>query len=976
MKSADEPSRFGGILGRLRPGLRGKLALFSGLLIFLLSGALLAVALKQQEKTIRELSLQGVIARLAPVRKTTQEMQHTVRNLVRLEEFRAAVERHRQRGARDDRSPPDNRFTFEYLQEMRSRLREQLKIRSGGELGEREFQILEKNAAIIHRALQQIDDSASPALVKKTYLQLRGPGRALDRELRSIYRHRAVLRQAFLGLDLSRYRVESINLYYATHFDSANLEPHRDLARRIRELRGDLASVDRQTNPEQYEAILYNLRGLDERRKQQLSTEFFRINSRQLWEQKELLQGLYRLRRSFYEQRPLLDPQISQYHDRRTDSNYIASTIIFFITPEVTERARLIRKTLHSPEGIFWRRYLEREKTLNQELAALVEKMKTSAEFRGTKNTDDEDGKPEGEKKRVGTTDDLRKRYARLLKKRGGLFEETRRLFQVSGESERLELEGRLTAEKKRLQEVQGQVGVVRAELRNVKKREDRNRLKKKLRNLHRELGNRITRIQDLKSRIDYYFGPRDRIIDAFENLRSALLEDSLFMNLEFDAEGYNSYVESPRNRQAVRERWAQIRNWILFGCGKSGECRGEGGISPRLRKSIGSSAMLIRSRDQAERRMWDLDCRDLVWLSDRSLFENTAGYTRILFDRSRLTRTIARKQRHLTDTALSIGLRIVFLALLLSGLVVRTIRSIIAGADRVRHGDFSVRFDYRGSDEIGNLVRSLNLMTAGLREREELRGEMSAAEEIQKLLLPRQTPASMERFLSIGHFYKAMSGVGGDYYDFIDCGGGSMMFCIADVSSHGVGPAIVMSLLRSQLHSIAQRGVHDPATVLLELNARLFRETPSGMFITMFLGVYEGNSGNIQYCSAGHNRGLVHRRTGGIVEELSAGGLPLGWMDNDDFRELLAVHRIRLEPGDLFFQFTDGVNEALRPNFEQFGTIRLKTVIERTAHLQPQTIVRSVALTVEKFTGKKIICEGPSELNDDIAMIALRRRI
>ena len=140
----------------------------------------------------------------------------------------------------------------------------------------------------------------------------------------------------------------------------------------------------------------------------------------------------------------------------------------------------------------------------------------------------------------------------------------------------------------------------------------------------------------------------------------------------------------------------------------------------------------MTRTRTDLQSEMFRLDATPLGELVDKLLYETTAGFTRILVDQTEIRARIRAERDSFLDTALSIGLRSIFLAFLLSGLLVGAIRRIIAGASRVGRGDLDVQFDYSGRDELGQLTDSLNNMVTGLREREEMRGELQAAEEIQ----------------------------------------------------------------------------------------------------------------------------------------------------------------------------------------------------------------------------------------------------
>ena len=165
-----------------------------------------------------------------------------------------------------------------------------------------------------------------------------------------------------------------------------------------------------------------------------------------------------------------------------------------------------------------------------------------------------------------------------------------------------------------------------------------------------------------------------------------------------------------------------------------------------------------------------------------------------------------------------------------------------------------------------------------------------------------------------------------------------------------------------------------EPGRILRDLNTSVYAETPSHVFITMLLGVYDRETNRLEYSSAGHNRGLVYRYEKDTVEVLQGGGLPLGLEEDDVFSSILEEHKTDLNKGDLFFQYTDGINEATNNDGDQFGTRRIERILQAAGKKKPETIMSSMVTNLETFTEKKVMKDGPTELSDDIAMIAFRR--
>ncbi|HNJ03781.1 MAG TPA: SpoIIE family protein phosphatase, partial [Leptospiraceae bacterium] len=413
--------------------------------------------------------------------------------------------------------------------------------------------------------------------------------------------------------------------------------------------------------------------------------------------------------------------------------------------------------------------------------------------------------------------------------------------------------------------------------------------------------------------------------------------------------------------RTQFENRYNYMRKWIL-----------DGGVEVYY-PYAGAGEHLLFNRRNALERMITIDTTPIDDLASQALREESAGFVRIFVDPAKFQEDRAQERDRILDTALAFGLRIFFVAMLLSAFLVRRIQEIISGARQVGVGNLAVTFETRGSDEVTDLARSLNQMVDGLREREAMRGEMSAAEEIQRRLLPDRMPDNMAEALSFGTFYKAMMGVGGDYFDLMEAGPASMVFCIADVSSHGSGPAIVMTMLRSYLRAAVKR-TRDLRKIVLDLNARMFEETPSHMFITMFLGLYDRDKHTIEAVNCGHNKSFIYKYSSGAIEEFESTSLPLGAVDSDLFATAVTTQTIKLSQGDLFFQYTDGLNEGMNAAGEEFGLLRVKDILRENGRKKPVILLEMIAKAAEEFTGKKIFVPGPSEQKDDIAMIAFRR--
>jgi serine phosphatase RsbU (regulator of sigma subunit) len=471
---------------------------------------------------------------------------------------------------------------------------------------------------------------------------------------------------------------------------------------------------------------------------------------------------------------------------------------------------------------------------------------------------------------------------------------------------------------------------------------------------------------------------------DSFRYLRDAALYDYMQIKYGSGAGSLREYMSSSGVRARHRARWRTVRNWVVSGSGETGFPQF---VSGYKRVQTIDNGVLAFGRSEVESYMWFLDSTPIaseVTLTGFSPGEDSlsaylqrelvTGYNEVLIDKSEGIKRVERNTAMLLYYSVFLAVLSVALTYFFAGIMVKRIRGIIAEAKRVRGGQLDVVFPQKGMDEIEDLGASLNAMMTGLREKEQLKSELYAAGELQKQLLPDKLPSNLDRFYTIGSYYMAMQGVGGDYYDFIELDADRLFFCIGDVSNHGVGPAIVMSMLRAHLHGIINRGKCDIKEIMLELNAMIYYDTPHHIFVTFFSGIIDKTDNTIVYGSAGHPRSIVYRYKSSSIEVLDGGGLPLGMDDNDFFEDTIAIQKIKLMPGDLFFQYTDGLTESMNDAREQFGDDRLHNLISENSKKKIDILIKNISESVNLFSGVDPEDSDGKKPGDDMAMIAVKR--
>jgi serine phosphatase RsbU (regulator of sigma subunit) len=243
--------------------------------------------------------------------------------------------------------------------------------------------------------------------------------------------------------------------------------------------------------------------------------------------------------------------------------------------------------------------------------------------------------------------------------------------------------------------------------------------------------------------------------------------------------------------------------------------------------------------------------------------------------------------------------------------------------------------------------------------EQERFERELQLAREIQQRFQPTAPPA-VEGYELQGISFPSYE-IGGDYYDFIDCPDGRLVVALGDVSGKGTSAALLMSSLHAAVHAQVAlcRAI---AETIGAVNRYLADNTPANRFVTLFYAELDPATGSLAFINAGHNPPLI-AHTGGTVEQLASGGLPLGIMPDFDYRE----GRAQLRPGDVLVTYSDGVTEQTNPQGEEFGIVRLQETVAQNLDRSAAGIRDKIEDALSKFA------QGTPAV-DDITLVIVKR--
>lgn len=243
---------------------------------------------------------------------------------------------------------------------------------------------------------------------------------------------------------------------------------------------------------------------------------------------------------------------------------------------------------------------------------------------------------------------------------------------------------------------------------------------------------------------------------------------------------------------------------------------------------------------------------------------------------------------------------------------------------------------------------------------KQKIEHDLELAREIQQGLLPEKPP-EMEGFEIYG-WNEPCDETGGDYFDYIPMSDGRLGLVIADVTGHGIGPALLMAEARAYSRATAAApGSLDRLMFLV--NNLLARDLGGGRFVTLFWALLDTDTGRLEYSSAGHGAPVIYQAADGSFAELASTAPPLGIMKDLEF-PMGPAHQ--LKKGDVMVMTTDGIEEAMNPASEEFGRDRLSKVLATNAQEPAADIVQAVRDAVLEFM-------AGADQRDDLTMVVVK---
>ncbi len=269
----------------------------------------------------------------------------------------------------------------------------------------------------------------------------------------------------------------------------------------------------------------------------------------------------------------------------------------------------------------------------------------------------------------------------------------------------------------------------------------------------------------------------------------------------------------------------------------------------------------------------------------------------------------------------------------------------------------------YRANKKLRKAHNELKVAYDQLEEtttiKERMESELRIARDIQMSMVPSTFP--LYPGLAMYASMTPAREVGGDLYGY-QLYDQKLYFVVGDVSGKGVPASLFMAQATRLFQTLAKQGM-TPAEICTRINDALSGEDNEGsMFVTMFLGLLDLQTGHLAFCNAGHNPPILGGGDNGGDFIPMKPNAPIGVLPGLEF----IGEEIESIKGRPLFIYTDGLNEAENPALEQYGDDRLLEFLRNCSYESAQQVIETITADIERH-------RDGAEPNDDLTMMILK---
>ena len=306
-----------------------------------------------------------------------------------------------------------------------------------------------------------------------------------------------------------------------------------------------------------------------------------------------------------------------------------------------------------------------------------------------------------------------------------------------------------------------------------------------------------------------------------------------------------------------------------------------------------------------------------------------------------------------------------------------RMISSLIALALVVVFFSIFIFFRYRSAKRLKHAHQRLeeahqklkvayNQLEETTAAKERIESELRIARDIQMSMVPHQFP--LREGLDLHALMTTAKEVGGDLYGYL-LEGDKLYFCLGDVSGKGVPASLFMAQATRLFRTMAAQHMM-PAEIATHMNMALTENNEQGMFVTMFMGLLDLNTGKLSFCNAGHNPPVL---TDAPVEKGDNGPHPAHFIEMKPNAPIGLWPELEYEGEEIesimghpLLVYSDGLTEAENKKQEQFGEERLMNFLCNNHFENGKELDECLKALVDQF-------RDGAEVNDDLTLLSLK---
>jgi HAMP domain-containing protein len=289
-----------------------------------------------------------------------------------------------------------------------------------------------------------------------------------------------------------------------------------------------------------------------------------------------------------------------------------------------------------------------------------------------------------------------------------------------------------------------------------------------------------------------------------------------------------------------------------------------------------------------------------------------------------------------------------------------------------IGNGNFKISLNESGFAEISDLANNFNIMAKKINDyiiklsnsiakREAIEANIKVAANLQLSSLPKPNPVFQDnKNVSLAARLIPSELTSGDFYDYFFIDKNKLFFTVGDISGKSIPAALFMTSTKLLIKKYALMGKRTNE-IMKEVNNALVLDNKKYMYSTVFCGILDTNTGEINYCNCGHVKPIITQK--GKAEFLHTKENFLVGLNPDFDFESESTH---LSKGNLLLIYSDGITEAKNINGEFYSKEKLLKKIQTLKDESPRVIADKLIEEIISFSNN---CKQ----YDDFTVLAIK---